>query len=79
MMLREELWCTVGQGHGFRVPADYFVQKVRFYPGMCPECGAIVSVVDAGTNIVLEHRMVDTDRESRTAGHIIDVGGARAL
>ena len=35
---------------GFRVPANYYEGHPAFTPGVCPNCGLIVDVVEAGTN-----------------------------
>jgi len=47
-----ELICK--RGCGFRVDSEYFLRKTRFAAGVCPRCSGPISIVDDGTDDVVE-------------------------
>ena len=59
-------------GCAFRVHARYYVEKQRFAPGICPNTGAAVHIVIAGTNdVVTGSRVLLKDTNGVLAGSIV--------
>ena len=56
---------------GFRVDIDYFKNKQRFSPGIDPNDGHSVSVVEAWTENVVDGLRVDIDPSSATYRQVI--------
>ena len=56
---------------GFRVDADYFKNKKRFTPGIDPNDGHSVSIVDAWTENIAEVKRIDIDPSSATYRQVI--------
>jgi len=56
---------------GFRVDVDYFKNKKRFSPGIDPNDGRSVSIVEAWTENVVEGLRIDIDPSSATYRQVI--------
>ena len=51
---------------GFRVDAGYFERKVRFIPGVCPNCGGPVALVQAYTDQIVNSAALGRDPYDRS-------------
>ena len=57
---KHHLICTNPQC-GFRVHENYFEEKTRFVPGICPRCAGAIMVVAAFTSIKAEKAVLDLE------------------
>jgi len=70
--METELICTRTPKCGFRAYEEYFVDKKRFSPGICPNCGGPISVVEKGTdNIQSNLHVAMLDDPKHRPGSII--------
>lgn len=60
-------------GCSFRVHDRYFTDKLRFVPGVCPNCGGQVHVVDPFTDDRSRTHMLDIAEGSRTYRRVIPI------
>lgn len=57
----------------FRVHDTYFIEKKdRFAPGICPNCGSPIYVVDPYTDDPVPGAKLETDPKGKT-GHVVEV------
>ena len=64
--------CGASPRCGFRVHQDYFREKTRFMPGICPSCGGPIRIVDAYTERVAVGMSMKLSGEPGIQGQIVN-------
>lgn len=59
---------------GFVVGDTYFTEKTRFVPGICPNCGGVVQVVDPFTTTKSFTHALQVDPRDKSFRRVIVVG-----
>jgi len=57
---------------GFVVGDTYFIEKTRFAPGICPNCGGVLHVVDPYTERRSATHVLQVDPRARSFRRVID-------
>lgn len=71
---RRQLICGRVPKCSFRAEDRYFIEKTRFAPGICPNCGGPINIVRAFTDDVIAGlRMALVDTQNEMAGAILPV------
>lgn len=55
---RRQFICGRNPRCAFRADERYFIDKPRFHPGVCPNCGGPVDIVEAYTDHVIHDAVV---------------------
>lgn len=56
---------------GFRVGPDYFRDKTRFAPGICPRCNGPINIVDAYTEDIAAGVTMSLRKPEEGGGQIL--------
>jgi len=59
---------------GFRVHDQYFRQKPRFAPGVCPRCNGPIKIVEAYTENVVAGARMSLEKPEDGGGQILAAG-----